>query len=111
MTTDYPDANKIPLLTKENLINYRDKGIPPGDFVRALLENNLLESFLRADDNNRSYLQHTVAWLYWEMPSNLWKCKENINNHLTYWAEKRKAYKPNLELAQAMAKDLDFTNE
>lgn len=68
-------------------VEYRDKGVPPGDFVRACLENKLCEAFLHADDTNVKAMPHIVAWLYWSMPSNIWKSREAVNAHLTEMRE------------------------
>lgn len=80
MTT--PNEHLCPPDVIESFIAYRDEGIPPSVFVRACLENNLSEAFGRADEHNRVNLQHIVAWLYWNMPSNLWKSREAVNAHL-----------------------------
>lgn len=84
-----PDSKLCPASVAEAFTNYRDQGIPPGDFIRACLENNLCEAFLRADGENRENLQHVVAWLYWEMPVNLWKSREAVNAHLARMAKER----------------------
>jgi hypothetical protein len=40
-----------------------------GDFLRAVLENNLTEAFGRADDGNARTLHAIVAYVYNELPS------------------------------------------
>lgn len=63
-------------------MDYIHKGVPPGDFIRACLENKLVEAFKFADETNRDAMQDIVAWLYWEMPSNLKGSREIVNAHL-----------------------------
>lgn len=77
-----PDPKLCPSRIIEAFHRYRDLGVPPGDFVRACLENNLIEAFRASDEENRAALPHIVAWLYWEMPSNLWKSPEAVQTHL-----------------------------
>ena len=78
-----PDRRLCPDRVRSAFELYRDQHVPPGDFVRACLENNLLEAFLAADDDNLEAMPHIVAWLYWEMPSNLWKSMANVRAHLS----------------------------
>lgn len=51
---------------------YIEQGIPTGDFLRAVIENNLRESFARADHINGPRLQEIVQWFHWEAPSLCW---------------------------------------
>ena len=62
----------VPDHDHESLIQYVLRGRPVGDFLQAVLENNLTESFGRADDTNRRCLFEICAWLYNWMPSNAW---------------------------------------
>ena len=41
---------------------------PFGSFVTALLANDLVESFVRADTNNVVAMHQYVSWLYNNMP-------------------------------------------
>lgn len=77
-----PNPELCPASVRAAFLAYINQGVPPGDFVRACLENNLCEAFARADDDNRAAMAHIVAWLYWEMPSNLWKSHEAVQAHL-----------------------------
>jgi hypothetical protein len=43
-------------------------GIEPGGFLRAVLENDLLESFGRADEDNRACLFGICSWMYNNAP-------------------------------------------
>lgn len=54
----------------ESINSYVKEGIPVGDFLRAVLENNLMESFGRADDDNRRTLWSICAYVYNEIPFN-----------------------------------------
>ena len=54
-------------------------GIQPGDFLTAVLENNLREAFGRADYGNRLTLYDIVGYCHNEIPGQCWgspeKCK------------------------------------
>ena len=54
----------------------------PGDFLMAVLRNNLREAIERADDENIDHLPAYMALLYNEAPSQCWGSKEKVNNWL-----------------------------
>lgn len=51
---------------------YYENGIPPGDFLTALLNNNLKETYARADDTNVRAIKGYVMWFYNEAPAGSW---------------------------------------
>jgi len=53
----------------ETLIAYFEERRPPGDFVRAVLENDLVRAFALADQDSTAAMQRIAAWLYWEAPA------------------------------------------
>lgn len=65
-----PDYDEIPECTRETIDEYVRTGRPVGDFVSALLANDLVGSHTRADDNNLRAMSHTVAYLYNKVPMN-----------------------------------------
>lgn len=62
----------------EGLQGWFEQGIPVGDFLTAVLSNNLRESFGRADHINVRCLHQLVQWLYWEAPATSWGSAENV---------------------------------
>ncbi len=48
----------------DSLVAYFEKRRPPGDFMAALLSNDLIEAFNRADDRNIACMHEYVRWLY-----------------------------------------------
>ena len=62
----------IPKSTKNGIRAYADKHIPPGGFIRAVLENDLMGSFHRADVENKAHMTQIVAYVYNEIPANIW---------------------------------------
>ena len=57
---------------------YVDHRIPPGGFVTAVLENNLKEAFMRADDGNIAAMFEIVSYCYNEIPGTCWGSPERV---------------------------------
>jgi hypothetical protein len=68
---------------RDGLFRYVNDGLPPSDgsFLRALLENDLMEAFGRADDNHMWTMRGTVAWLFAYLPASLWGTKHRVAQH------------------------------
>ena len=58
--------------TMHALVQYIEEGRPTGDFLRAVLSNQLAESFARADDENERAIPALVRWLYNRAPGPCW---------------------------------------
>ena len=68
----------IPQRIKDSLDRYIIHRIPTGGFLRAVLENNLKESFARADDENLKCMFEIVNYCYNEIPSICWGSPEKV---------------------------------
>ena len=77
-------------LTKQTIDDYVNHGIPPGGFVMAVLENNLMESFGRADIENRRDLFEICEYVYNEIPAPCHGSPEAVSKWLRSHAEVRK---------------------
>lgn len=64
--------------TLNAIIRYVDNRIPTGDFLYAVLTNNLKDSFALADDENCRDLKEIVQYCYWEIPSECWGSPEKV---------------------------------
>lgn len=77
---------------KESLIGglrrYVEKGIEPGSFLMAVLENNLIESIQKADATNLANIKEIVEYCYNEIPSDCWGSKEIVKE----WIKNRRKY-------------------
>lgn len=62
----------IPPLLLDGLYRYVDDKIPTGSFLNAVLTNNLTETFRRADHESAAALKEILAFVWWELPSNVW---------------------------------------
>lgn len=60
----------IPEQIEESLILYRDKHIRTGGFLEAVLANDLMEAFGRADIYNRMEMFNICSYVYNNMPYN-----------------------------------------
>lgn len=73
----------IPVAIKRAIDLHAKKGCPCGQFVTAVLENNLREAINRADKNSLDALVEIVQYCHWEIPGNSWGSKEKV----TAWIE------------------------
>lgn len=60
------------------LDRYANERIPTGSFLRAVLENDLKEAFIRADEEATRDMKEIVMYCYWKIPFNCWGSKEAV---------------------------------
>ena len=77
-----PNPDLCPPGVRESLERYRDDGCPVGDFLEAVLSNDLMSAFARADADNTEALGHIVAWVYEYMPRSIWGDRQTYLSHL-----------------------------
>lgn len=68
--------------TLDALNRYIYNKIPPGDFLKAVLSNDLKEAFGRADETNQAVLFFIVMWLYQNAPAGCWGSRDNYYDWL-----------------------------
>jgi len=66
----------------EGLNRYVEHKIPTGSFLRAVLENDLVESCARADHKNINRIPSIVQYIYENLPHNCWGSKEIVTKFL-----------------------------
>ncbi len=64
------------------LERYLNNGIMPGSFLTAVLENNLMETFRRADIDNEANLKNIVGYIYNHLPRTSWGSSEKVKAYL-----------------------------
>lgn len=77
----YPESadwTLIPEHMREGLRRYLDDGVPPGSFLHAVLANDLVEAFIRADPVNRGRAGDYAAFLWRHAPANAWGSHEAV---------------------------------
>ena len=72
----------IPDRMMGGLRRYIEKRIKPGNFLTAVLQNDLREACGRADKENIRNLPAYVAYLYNEAPSTCWGSPERVTDWL-----------------------------
>lgn len=72
----------IPDRMMPSLRRYIEEKIQPGDFLTAVIQNDLSEACSRADDENMRNLPAYAAYLYNEAPSICWGSKEKMEKWL-----------------------------
>lgn len=65
-------TSEIPAATMAALRRYIDHHIPTGDFLRAVLSNDLRGAITKADAGNLAALGALVQWLIDEAPQLCW---------------------------------------
>lgn len=78
---------RIPERMAMGLRLWIERGVPPGSFLMAVLENNLHEAVGRADAENLANLPAYCGYLYNEAPSPCWGSPQKVRA----WAESMRA--------------------
>ena len=79
MTSQFEFRGKtIPERMRGAISRYIELGIAPGDFLSAVICNNLSEAVGRADDENIELLPQYVAYFYNEAPEECWGSQEKM---------------------------------
>lgn len=73
----------LPYQLREGLVEYLSARRPTGDFLKAVLSNDLTDAALRADQVNESRLVDIVRFLSNCAPSTSWGSPANVTAWLT----------------------------
>lgn len=73
------DYTGLPEHMRDGARLYIEHGVEPGGFLRAVLQNQLVEAFGRADDTNRAAMFQWAGWLYNEAPRGAWGSPEKVD--------------------------------
>lgn len=81
------ETQTLPRDTKHQIDLYVDNGVPTGSFLYAVLSNNLMEAFMKADEYNKAgleliceYIQHFTPVLCHGSPERVRKWQELHRN-------------------------------
>jgi len=83
----YIDYTLLPAHIRGGMKRYIEGRTPPGGFLTAVLNNNLMEAMGRADRINRERLFDICNFLYNEAPAVCWGSPERVKR----WLEGRKS--------------------
>lgn len=78
----------VPPHTRSSLVNYIERGYPPGGFITAVLSNDLKGAVLKADHFNKQSLSSIVAWCWNHMPAVCWGSQDQVSEWLSKGPEK-----------------------
>ena len=81
------DYSTLPEHMREGARLYLEHGIEPGGFLTAVLCNDLVGAYARADHINRERMEHWAAWLYHNCPSPAWGSRAKVEAYMTSFAE------------------------
>lgn len=74
----FDDFPGTPLHLRDGLLRYLDHGVMPGDFLRAVLANDLAEAVGRADPQSFAGLRDLVGWVRYNISPGLRGSREAI---------------------------------
>lgn len=72
----------IPSDTLASLRGYRDEKLNTGEFLRAVLANDLFEALAKADPENLAAIRTILSWVYNSMPSHAWGSYQKVDDWL-----------------------------
>jgi hypothetical protein len=70
--------DKLPVHMREAIRGYIEDGGHIGGFLTALLSNDLVKTYGKADSGNREAIPIWIDFLYWEAPSPCWGSVEKV---------------------------------
>ncbi len=82
--------DELPEGLRDGVKWYIEDGVPPGGFLTAVIQNDLTESFARADENNIRRMFDIVKWFYNEAPRDCWGSKEAMERWVLSFNDERK---------------------
>ena len=75
-----PESDRIPAYMHDSIVAYIMEGVRPGDFLTAVLQNDLCAAVNRADADNHRALRSWATFLYNEIPSQAWGSEQNFES-------------------------------
>jgi hypothetical protein len=63
------DYSRLPFHMQDGARLYVERGIPGGSFMDAVLSNNLVRAYAKADATNTAAMRDWAMWLYNDAPS------------------------------------------
>ena len=76
--------SEIPEGMHDGIVLYLLHGLPPGNFLSAVLSNDLAEAVNRADEQNAKALAAYVKFIYQHFPINAWGTAQHVSDWMNY---------------------------
>lgn len=87
-------GQSVPSYMQDGLLDYLEYGIPPGGFLTAILENDLFQTYARADQINCLTVGAYVSFLYNHADGRSYGSREKVQQ----WVDSKR------RLRQSMSK-------
>ncbi len=81
---------QIPAYMHYGVVSYVEDGAPVGDFLEAIISNNLVSSFAAADGDNVLCIRAYADLLYNHFPSGSWGSRDAYKEWIAHKAAQRK---------------------
>lgn len=81
----------IPEYMHGGIVRFYENGIHPGSFLAAVINNDLRDACMCADDTNRELLFDYVRWFYNHAPIGSWGFPEAVDQWLEAFHSEAKA--------------------
>lgn len=83
----------IPEFTKQCIHDYVHKGVPMGDFLTAVMANDLMEAYRRADEDNTRHMHDIVKYVYNHTPHTCHGSYKIVEEWLQWYRDERAKFK------------------
>ena len=70
--------DRAPLHAIKSIKLYVEQGVEPGGFLYAVLSNDFVGAFSKADEYNIQCLMDYATWLYCDAPMACWGSKDKV---------------------------------
>ena len=80
----------IPKRMMPGIKRYVENGIKPGDFLTAVIQNNLLMAYRCADSENIKNIPAYIAYFYNKCPMGCWGSPEKMKNWIKKFNKEQK---------------------
>ncbi len=74
-----PDYDLVPPHLRNGMREYIQRGHVPGDYLQAVIANDLNDALSRADENSMGSLGVLTTWLYNDAPGGCWGSRGIMN--------------------------------
>jgi hypothetical protein len=71
---------KVPTHILENLVAWGKKQHRVGDFLTAVLSNNLFEAYKRADEESAAAMRDIIKFIYNRLPNSCWGSPQAVHD-------------------------------
>lgn len=78
------DYSRLPEHMQDGMRRYIENGIPPGSFQRAVLSNDLMQAFRRADDVNVHAMRDYAVFLVSQAPGGCFGSPQHVTDWIAH---------------------------